>query len=140
MRPDTGTLRALIIDDDATIRRLVAATLADAGFRGTEAAHGAEALDRVAAEQHPFDLVVLDLQMPVMDGAAFFERFRADGHRTPVLVLSAYNPRPRGQKFAPEATMAKPFDLDDLVRVARRLAAGRFADADADAPTASWRP
>ena len=75
--PDGGQLRharILLADDNAVNRQVVKLFLAPLGVSITEAANGREALDRLAAE--PFDLVLLDVHMPVMDGPQTIEAIR----------------------------------------------------------------
>ena len=84
----------LVVDDEATVRRLVTTTLARDGLDLREAADGAEALLRIA-EQRP-DVIVLDLTMPVLDGFGVLERLSEDpATRTiPVIVLTAKDVTP----------------------------------------------
>jgi CheY-like chemotaxis protein len=65
----------LLIDDDFTTRELTSHILAADGFRVAVARNGAEALERLRGPERP-DLIVLDLNMPVMDGCSFCERLR----------------------------------------------------------------
>jgi CheY-like chemotaxis protein len=121
MRPEAG-LRTLVVDDDPAVRSFVGIALSACGFECAEAADGAEAL-RVLAGEAPFNLIVLDLRMPVMDGETFYRSLRLTGDETPVLVLSAYADR-RVPELAGEAALTKPFDVDELVSLATRLARG----------------
>ncbi|QUD88659.1 PAS domain S-box protein [Phenylobacterium montanum] len=85
-----GAARVLVVDDVQVNRELVSAILAPFGLQLTEAANGAEAVE--AARSQPFDLIVMDLQMPVMDGFAATRAIRADSplnRDTPILALSA---------------------------------------------------
>jgi signal transduction histidine kinase/CheY-like chemotaxis protein len=86
--PDRGG-DVLVVDDDATVRKLVEATLGDEGHAIREAADGAEALEKIA-ERRP-DAIVLDLVMPRLDGFAVLERLQAspDLRAIPVVVLTA---------------------------------------------------
>lgn len=79
----------LIVDDEETIRRLVTSTLACEGRELVEAADGVEALARVG-EKRP-DLIVLDLEMPNLDGFGVLEGLRGEWHTRsiPVIILSA---------------------------------------------------
>ena len=83
-------MRVLVVDDESSIRSLISMTLAAAGHSMTTASNGAEALERIrAADSDPFDVIVLDLQMPVMDGRTFYEELRSLPSDIPVLLLSA---------------------------------------------------
>src|SRR5437870_2195447 len=80
----------LIVDDDAALGRLVRMTLLN-GYEVQTASNGLDALQQV--DNLRPDVVVLDLEMPVMDGRALYRELRARGHHMPVLVLSAFGAR-----------------------------------------------
>ena len=109
----------LAVDDDPAILALLKLTLADEGFTVTTAANGAEALASFD-EVHP-DIVVLDLEMPVMDGRAFYRTLRQRGEATPVLLLSAHGARAALRELGAEAAFEKPFDPYMLGRRLRSL-------------------
>ena len=79
---------ALIVDDSISIRQIVSCTLKEAGFKVLECQNGQEALDRMADER--VDVVVTDINMPVLNGIHFVRRLRQnpDWQRLPVLVLT----------------------------------------------------
>jgi CheY-like chemotaxis protein len=111
--------RILVIDDDSDIRETLADVLSSAGYEVTTAANGREGLDRLRGSAH--DLVVLDLMMPVMTGWEFRgEQLRdASIAEVPVIVISAArSPKP----IEASATLPKPFDLQELLDLAERLA------------------
>jgi DNA-binding response OmpR family regulator len=74
-----------------------------------------------ATERATYDLIVLDLQMPNLDGRGFFREFRARGGTTPILLLSAYGAQEARHELAAEAAISKPFDPSVLIRVVRTL-------------------
>ena len=113
----------LVVDDDPAIRGLVADALRGECFSVDLAAHGREALDAMRARRPA--TVVLDLMMPVMDGFTFIENCHkeqlCDG--VPIVVISAVRDALRRIQEVPvHACMAKPFDLEDLVRVVGQYA------------------
>jgi len=80
----------LVVDDSATVRKFVAASLNIKGFRVVTAADGVEALERMPAEK--FDLIITDLNMPDMDGFEFIRTLREtpEYRDIPIIVLSSY--------------------------------------------------
>lgn len=113
----------LVIEDDVGISLLMSDALTRCGFEVELAANGEDGMARV--REWSYDLIVLDLMMPVMDGWEFARRYRelpgcAD---RPILVLSAAGARGLGG-FGNYEFLAKPFELDDFIEAASRLAAG----------------
>lgn len=110
----------LVVDDDPCIRSLVAEALDWEGFQVATASNGAEALR--LAEAKPPALVLLDMQMPVLDGTGFVRALRERGLETPVLVLTAGG---NARRYASELNVAgfipKPFDLTQLLDTVENL-------------------
>jgi len=112
----------LIVDDDMETLQAERALLADNGFRVIEARDGGEALRVVQAD--PPAVVVLDIQMPGIDGPTFARELRMALRRVPLIVLTGVaDPRHEADRCNAEAYLSKPFDADELVRVVRRFAA-----------------
>ncbi len=105
--------KVLIVDDDAPLVRLLSLIFRQDGFEVATAGNGLEALSQVDVTAP--DVIILDLEMPVMDGRTFFRELRSRGIETPVLILSALDARSARRELAAEASMAKPFDPDELV-------------------------
>jgi DNA-binding response OmpR family regulator len=114
-------LRVLVLDDDPSLIRTIRLALILEGFEIETASDGLEGLD--LAEKFSFDLILLDLQMPKMDGRAFYRELRKRGHATPVIVLSAYGAENARNELEANGAIAKPFDPDVLVEVIRRTLA-----------------
>lgn len=119
----------LIVDDDPHIRELCRMYLGHAGFRVDEAADGPEALDRV--EQTAYDLVVLDLMLPRIDGFDVLAAIRQRDEWLPVVMLTAMGDeedRILGLEMGADDYMIKPFSPKELVArvraVLRRVVAG----------------
>lgn len=113
----------LVVDDDPAIRGLVADALRGEGYSVDMAAHGREALEAMRARRPA--TVVLDLMMPVMDGFSFIEACRKERlcEDVPIVVISAVQDALKRIDEVPiHACIAKPFDLDDLVRLVGRYA------------------
>jgi CheY-like chemotaxis protein len=107
--------KVLVVEDTTDIRELLADILASEGYVVDACANGAEALGRIAAER--YDLVLLDLMMPVMDGLQLLEELRrAGGRPPPVVVMSAFE-RFRGEvaELGARAFISKPVDIDRLL-------------------------
>jgi two-component system KDP operon response regulator KdpE len=118
----------LIIDDDATLRELLADQLHTAGYRTREAADGLIGL-RLAAEAAP-DLIVLDVMMPGMSGWEVCEHLRAKS-RVPIILLTAKGEefdKLRGFRLGVDDYVTKPFSFAELVaRVGALLTRAQFA-------------
>jgi two-component system OmpR family response regulator len=121
----------LVVDDDRGIRNLLGMGLASEGADVHMAEDGAVALE-VVRSTHRFDVIVLDLSMPVMDGRTFYRELRALPCDTPVMLLSAYGGQTARQELGAEAAMDKPFDpfvLGD--RVCDLIIGGQMAGQEA---------
>jgi two-component system, OmpR family, KDP operon response regulator KdpE len=128
--------RILVAEDDPELRGLVSEYLRGEGFEVTEAEDGAAAL-REARAAGP-DVLVLDLNMPHMDGAAVLEEWTASQELkdVPVLIVSAGAELAEvAQRFVVRATLAKPFDMDVLRAVIVQLLAHPEAPPEGVAPT-----
>ena len=125
--------RVLVVDDGAENRELVRLVLEAAGLTVVEAEHGAAALEVLARE--PIDLVLMDVQMPVMDGYTATRRLRDLGRTLPVIALTAN--AMKGFEAQIEAAgfsghLTKPVDIDAmLAELARRLGGEAVAAGDA---------
>lgn len=120
----------LVVDDDPFIRDVLAELLAEEGYPVATAADGAEALRFVAATRP--SLVLLDLDMPVVDGREFAERYRAtDGPHAPIAVVTAaYDARVAADQIGAQGHLAKPFQVAALFHLIDRLGVPRPGDAD----------
>ena len=112
----------LIVDDDFETLAAERQLLAESGFRVVEARDGVEALR--AVQEDPPALVVLDVQMPGMDGPSFARELRMALRRVPLVILTGVaDPRREADRCNAEAYLAKPFNAQQLVSVVRRFAA-----------------
>ncbi|MFN8557432.1 MAG: response regulator [Dehalococcoidia bacterium] len=112
--------RAILVDDDSSIRETVAAILDMEGYPVVTASNGLEALRMV--EDAPPALVLLDMRMPVMDGWGFTRELQTRGIQLPVLVMTAaQNARRWAAEVGAAGFVAKPFDLSDLLDAVERL-------------------
>lgn len=126
-------MRVLVVEDDPRIARDVTQALAAAGFVTEHSASGLDAWVRGGTED--FDLIVLDLGLPQLDGLSVLRRWRAEGCEAPVMILSArgtWSERVDGIDAGADDYLPKPFRLEELVARARALvrrSAGRAAPA-----------
>lgn len=129
--PREGSWRALIVEDEASIREIVRFHLTLAGFETEEVADGRAALDRVRAER--FDLVVLDVMLPGVDGITLCRAMRSGGpnQRSGVLMLTARDTEPDkvlGLESGADDYLTKPFGVREFMArvtsVLRRASGG----------------
>jgi DNA-binding response OmpR family regulator len=115
-------VRALAVEDDPRIVRDLAAALTAAGFLVETAGDGETAW--FLGDTEDYDLIVLDLGLPKMDGLAALKRWRLNGRDTPVLVLSArgtWSERVEGIDAGADDYLPKPFRMEELVARSRAL-------------------
>ncbi len=121
--------RILIVDDGVENRQLLRVVLEEFGLRVSEAENGQVAVDTVASE--PFDMVYMDMQMPVLDGVGATRQLRAAGHLLPIVALTA-NAMKGFERELTEAGfsgfMTKPIDIEQLLAdLASRIGGERVA-------------
>jgi signal transduction histidine kinase/CheY-like chemotaxis protein len=112
--------RVLIVDDEDMLRELLTEQLTEAGYAVCEASNGVEAIEvlkRLQAEQVRVDAVVLDMNMPKMDGAKAFAEIRALFPRMPILIATGYAQDEMVQKVVESGAngvLVKPYDAEAL--------------------------
>ncbi|MGW4636639.1 response regulator transcription factor [Nocardia sp. NPDC004415] len=127
----------LVVDDDEDVLASVERGLRLSGFRVLVARDGAAALRAVA--EHGPDAVVLDMNMPVLDGAGVVTALRAMGNDVPICVLSArssVDDRIAGLESGADDYLVKPFELAELVARIRALLRRRTDTPEPSAPGA----
>ena len=109
--------RVLVVEDDAQLRLLAVELLSTDGHVARGVPHGAAAL--VALDGWRPDLVLLDLDMPVMDGRAFLRAFRQRGEAARVVLFTASDAAHLvAEELGADGVLTKPFDAEDLLRMA----------------------
>ncbi|MBT2364886.1 response regulator transcription factor [Streptomyces sp. ISL-10] len=114
--------RILIVDDEPAVREALQRSLAFEGYGTEVAVDGVDALAKV--EAYAPDLIVLDIQMPRMDGLTAARRLRSAGSRVPILMLTARDTvgdRVTGLDAGADDYLVKPFELDELFARIRAL-------------------
>ena len=108
----------LAVDDSSSMRQMVAFTLKGAGYQVVEAADGQEALNK--AKSQKFDLIITDVNMPIMDGITFIKHLRGEANYkfTPMLMLtteSSSDKKAAGKAAGATGWIVKPFNPDQLL-------------------------
>lgn len=122
----TGCYAVLLVDDNGMNRRVARAFLERWGLRVEEAENGLEALEKLQPG-HAFDLVLMDLHMPELDGYEATRRLRAQGERLPVLALTASLPKEvehEAYHAGVDGVVVKPFHPNDLYQHLHRFLLG----------------
>ena len=108
--------KVLVIDDEPGVRELISEALSLSEITAVQAADGLEALSFLRRER--FDLLILDINMPKLDGLALLEKLRAEGMSVPVLMLSARADKAdinQGLRTGADDYVTKPFSIEELV-------------------------
>jgi two-component system, OmpR family, response regulator len=120
MTPDEATL--LVVEDEPFLRKAVVASLRFLGFRVTAADNGTDALR--LARSHPFDLLILDVMLPGVDGFEIVRRLRGEANQVPVIFLTAKDAQDdklTGLTIGGDDYMTKPFELEELAARVRTV-------------------
>lgn len=117
-------MKLLIVDDSASMRQMVAFTLKGAGYDVDEAADGKQGLDK--AKGGKFNLVISDVNMPVMDGIALIKELRTlpDYKFTPILMLtteSTDGKKQEGKSAGATGWIVKPFNPEQLLATVKKV-------------------
>jgi two-component system, OmpR family, response regulator len=118
----TATVRALLIDDDAKLARLLTEYLGGQGISVTHAADGPRGL--LACAKGAFDVVLLDLMLPGMDGLAVCQKLRQQGRQIPIVMLTARGEetdRIVGLELGADDYLPKPFNPRELLARIRAI-------------------
>jgi len=120
------TASILTVDDSASIRRTIKIALTVEGYGVTEACDGAEGFSK--AESAAFDLIITDLNMPIMDGLTMIRELRKNPAQAGVPILFLTTESDAGIKAQAKAAgatgwLTKPFDPDQLIKIVQRILA-----------------
>jgi DNA-binding response OmpR family regulator len=117
-------IHVLCVDDDVHVLSFVGATLRDAGCDVETALDGAHALQLIATSHRDFDVMIVDVRMPNLDGWRFIVAARGAGYRGKVIVFSAFfdcDERKRFRELKIDAAIEKPPKSGELLQVVRRV-------------------
>lgn len=117
---------ALVVDDSATMREMVSQALRDCSFDPLTAGNGQEALDRLGGLEKTVDLIISDVNMPVMDGLTFIAEVRKNQQHAfvPILMLTTESDagmKERGKQAGATGWLVKPFNPDMLRKVIAKV-------------------
>jgi PAS domain S-box-containing protein len=119
-----GSGSVLVVDDEEAVRSTAAQMIAYFGYEVTQAASGQQALDLARQRPNPFDLVLLDLTMPGMDGYATFTALRQLRPDQRIVIFSGYSAQDTRRRFAGQnldGFLQKPFSTETLREILSRI-------------------
>ena len=125
-------MRILVVEDDADLSRQLKDALKDVGYAVDVASDGEEG--HHLGDTEPYDAVILDLGLPIIDGVSVLQKWRADGKKFPVLILTArdqWSEKVAGFDAGADDYLTKPFHTEELMarlRALLRRAAGHTTD------------
>jgi signal transduction histidine kinase/HPt (histidine-containing phosphotransfer) domain-containing protein/ActR/RegA family two-component response regulator len=128
--------RVLVVDDGPENRELLALLLGDSGLRVDQAENGQVGVDKARAQA--YDVILMDMQMPVMDGYTAARTLRADGLKTPIIALTANAMKDSEQKVLDAGCtgfQTKPINIDQLLQTLANLLGGKRIEHAAAAPS-----
>jgi two-component system OmpR family response regulator len=125
-------MRILIVEDDPDLSRQLDAALKDSGYAVDSASDGEEG--HFLGDTEPYDAVILDLGLPLIDGVSVLQKWRSDGKSFPVIILTArdqWSEKVAGFDAGADDYLTKPFHTEELLarlRALVRRAAGHSTD------------
>ena len=115
-------MRVLVVEDEPDLARQLKTALTDAGYAVDVAPDGEEG--HFLGDTEPYDAIVLDLGLPVMDGISVLDKWRTDGRDMPVLILTArdaWSEKVAGLDAGADDYLTKPFKMEELLARVRAL-------------------
>jgi two-component system OmpR family response regulator len=115
-------MRVLVVEDDADLNRQLVTALKEAGYTVDSAKDGEEG--HFLGDTEPYDTVVLDIGLPIIDGISVLEKWRRDGRKMPVLILTArdrWSDKVQGIDAGADDYVAKPFHIEEVLARVRAL-------------------
>jgi CheY-like chemotaxis protein len=119
----------LLTEDHRQVREIMTETLEDGGYAVTQATTGFELLDVLAAKPDGFDALIVDLDIPGPDGIECLQRLRADGVRTPAVLVTGTGASDIEDRVGyATSVLRKPFPMVELRRVVAELIDGAVTE------------
>ena len=115
-------MRSLVVEDDADLNRQIVSALTDAGYVVDKALDGEEG--HFLGDTEPYDAVILDLGLPVLDGVSVLEKWRRSGRKMPVIILTArdrWSDKVAGFDAGADDYVTKPFHMEEVLARVRAL-------------------
>ena len=115
-------MRLLVVEDDEDLNRQLVTALNDAGYVVDSATDGEEG--HFLGDTEPYDAVILDIGLPVMDGVSVLENWRREGRKMPVLILTArdrWSDKVAGFDAGADDYVSKPFHMEEVLARVRAL-------------------
>ena len=113
-------MRILVVEDEKHLNRIISEAVEDEGYSVDSCYNGLEALEYLECAQ--YDVMILDVMMPKMDGFTLVRKLRERGDNTPVLFLTARDAvadKVQGLESGGDYYLTKPFDFKELMAVVR---------------------
>jgi len=126
-------MRLLVIEDDPDLNRQLVTAFTDAGYVVDAAKDGEEG--HFLGDTEPYDAIVLDIGLPIMDGVSVLEKWRRAGRKTPVLILTArdrWSDKVAGFDAGADDYVAKPFHMEEVLARIRALVRRSAGHASSD--------
>lgn len=109
-------MRALIVEDEPQLRQQLADAISDAGYSIDQAADGQEGL--YYGQEYPYDIAIIDLGLPKLNGIELIQRLREQKHNYPILILTAranWQDKVEGLEAGADDYLVKPFHMEELL-------------------------
>jgi len=118
----SSKFRILVVDDDFQVANVIRQILQHEGYHVETAENGREAMDRLMTDEH-FDLVIIDMRMPEMDGLELLKKTRQTKKYLPVIALTGYTTIEDGMRWVEAGVhnyLVKPFEMKGLLELVRQ--------------------
>lgn len=115
-------MRILVVEDEPTLSKQIVHSLKNVGYAVDAALEGEEGY--FLGDTEPYDVIVLDLGLPKIDGFTILERWRKSGNKTPVLILTArdrWQDKIKGFDIGADDFVTKPFSMEEVIARVRAL-------------------